>query len=190
LKLTRFLAAYATEFSINSSSDGRESVSYHAGGTWTAAAHPVAKAHSVDASSAWYVDEGWDWQEDWWSRCETPGPKVYVGNLPADVSREELDDIFEVYGKVLDVKVMQGRSRRTGQSCAFVVFSRVSEAESCVEAMRDGGIAVRPSEGGLIVKFADDQESQGYGKDAKRDVKSSPKLAPAKEDDQMAKGFQ
>lgn len=164
-KLTRFLASYPDEFSIQKSGDGRESVSHVLGGK-------AALGQPDHSTAAWYGDwipNSWE-AEEWlaerwedWDGAGSRGPKLYVGNLPADISQEELNAAFRAYGKVEDLKVMQGRSRRTGQSCAFVVYSNTLEAEECIKQMDQ--FVMRHGDGCITVKYADDQDSKGYAYD-------------------------
>ena len=47
-----------------------------------------------------------------------PG-KIFVGNLPNDITKEVLYQVFSTYGLVSDVHVMVGKSD-SGQACAFI----------------------------------------------------------------------
>jgi len=86
--------------------------------------------------------------------------KLYVGNLPADISEKPLKNVFRKYGLIEDIHIMHGRSKKTRQSGAMIVFSTEAESKSCVEAMALG-YEFRLGEGDLIVKFADDQAAPG-----------------------------
>lgn len=86
--------------------------------------------------------------------------KLYVGNLPSDVAEDELHGIFGQFGKIEDVYVMQGRSKRTGQSCAMIVYATEADSHRCKLAT-ESGFEVRAGEGDLVVKFADDQDAPG-----------------------------
>eukprot|EP00919_Chromeraceae_sp_WS-2016_P035644 GHVR01084551.1.p1 GENE.GHVR01084551.1~~GHVR01084551.1.p1 ORF type:complete len:337 (+),score=49.82 GHVR01084551.1:19-1029(+) len=63
------------------------------------------------------------------SRC------VFVGNLPEDVSKREIEDLFQKYGKIRGVTIK--RNRNGGSSFAFVNFDDIREAEDAVRG-RDG----------------------------------------------------
>lgn len=67
--------------------------------------------------------------------------KLFVGNLPADTTQEELGIIFETYGHVLDVHLMPGKAV-SGQSCAFVIYGTADEAECAIRSL-DGVYSVR-----------------------------------------------
>mmetsp|Transcript_56713 Transcript_56713/g.105006 ORF Transcript_56713/g.105006 Transcript_56713/m.105006 type:complete len:237 (-) Transcript_56713:80-790(-) len=86
----------------------------------------------------------------------TPGPKLYVGNLPADITEHALQYVFSTYGVVTDIHIMTGRSK-SGQSSAFVNYSNQQEASTCLAAL-EGGYEIRPGEGFITARYADDQQ--------------------------------
>jgi len=59
------------------------------------------------------------------------GSKLYVGNLNYSVTSEDLYGLFSSYGKVTDIKVIEGKG------FAFVEMSSSSEAEEAKEALRE-----------------------------------------------------
>jgi CUG-BP- and ETR3-like factor len=78
------------------------------------------------------------------------GIKLFVGQLPKDVTNEYLKPMFEEYGNVLEVAVI--RNKATGESrgnsraefavwrlisigCAFVTFSTREECEKAIAAL-------------------------------------------------------
>lgn len=61
---------------------------------------------------------------------------IYVGNLPAEVTDEELRTLFEKYGKVLAASVAREKATGTSQEYGFVEMSVKSEARDAVEALR------------------------------------------------------
>eukprot|EP00933_Yihiella_yeosuensis_P076815 TRINITY_DN86778_c0_g1_i1.p1 TRINITY_DN86778_c0_g1~~TRINITY_DN86778_c0_g1_i1.p1 ORF type:complete len:271 (-),score=73.07 TRINITY_DN86778_c0_g1_i1:252-1001(-) len=63
--------------------------------------------------------------------------KLWVGNLPADVSPPEMHKVFGAYGKVLDVNILPARSR-SGQLCGFVHFEAAAQADACMAALGNG----------------------------------------------------
>eukprot|EP00927_Polykrikos_kofoidii_P026274 TRINITY_DN2342_c0_g1_i1.p1 TRINITY_DN2342_c0_g1~~TRINITY_DN2342_c0_g1_i1.p1 ORF type:complete len:397 (-),score=71.93 TRINITY_DN2342_c0_g1_i1:45-1163(-) len=88
--------------------------------------------------------------------------KLYVGNLPGDISQECVESVFKTYGRLEDVHIMTGRSK-SGQACAFVVYQSVADADSAVLAMQKG-YEIRPGEGPLVVKAAEEGKGKGKGK--------------------------
>eukprot|EP00927_Polykrikos_kofoidii_P034986 TRINITY_DN2956_c0_g1_i4.p1 TRINITY_DN2956_c0_g1~~TRINITY_DN2956_c0_g1_i4.p1 ORF type:complete len:327 (+),score=44.48 TRINITY_DN2956_c0_g1_i4:97-1077(+) len=89
-------------------------------------------------------------------------PKLYIGNLPGDITRDAIETVFSTYGTLEDVHVMNGRSK-TGHSCAFVVYSTIDEAETAMAAMQTG-YEIRPGEGNIVVKSAEAGKGKGKGK--------------------------
>ena len=126
----------------------------------------------------WSSGDKWDWQEgkegwdetaEWSSQYDdawagynraSGASKLYIGNLPATITKDSLQKVFGAYGKVEEIHVMQGRQKRTGQSCAA---SR-KDAENCRRKMRNGCEFNNKGDGHLIVKYADDQQHKGKGK--------------------------
>jgi len=86
------------------------------------------------------------------------GCKLYVGNLPADITKDAIDMVFSTYGRVLDVHVMNARAKN-GQSCAFVIYTTSTEAKTCMAAMQTG-YEIRPGEGNIFVKHADEAKGE------------------------------
>ncbi|CAK0797540.1 unnamed protein product [Prorocentrum cordatum] len=62
--------------------------------------------------------------------------KLFIGNLPADVTQDELKTTFQQYGQLqdLDVHIMAANRSRSGATCAFLVFSSAEEGQNCIEA--------------------------------------------------------
>ncbi|KAI5299687.1 hypothetical protein KEM56_003036, partial [Ascosphaera pollenicola] len=54
--------------------------------------------------------------------------RLYLGNLPRDVSKQELEDLFTDYGKITDTKIMNG--------FGFVEFEDPMDAKDVVPAFR------------------------------------------------------
>lgn len=88
------------------------------------------------------------------------GSKLWVGNLPADITPQQLEDVFKQYGKVEDVSILPNKSR-SGQVCAFVHYASPSQADACVQAM-SSGYELRPGEGELKVERPGSRKG-GYG---------------------------
>ncbi|KAI5283854.1 serine arginine-rich splicing factor [Ascosphaera aggregata] len=79
---------------------------------------------------------------------EGPGvsrTRLYLGNLPRDVSRQELEDLFTDYGKIVDTKIMNG--------FGFVEFEDPMDAKDVVpDFARTAGVDVVYTEVG---RYAD-----------------------------------
>jgi len=85
--------------------------------------------------------------------------KIYAENLPADITRDALETVFSTYGRVEDIHIMTGRAK-SGQSAAFILYTRSSDARSAIAAMEQG-YEIRPGEGNISVKIAHDRAGKG-----------------------------
>lgn len=89
--------------------------------------------------------------------------KLYVANLPNDITNEAMDMVFSTYGRVEDIHIMTGRSK-SGKACAFVRYTTPSAAQIAISALAQG-YEIRPGEGEILVKSADpDSRRDGKGK--------------------------
>ncbi|HOO77788.1 MAG TPA: RNA-binding protein [bacterium] len=74
---------------------------------------------------------------------------IYVGNLPYDVSDDELRQMFESYGAVASARVIMDRAAGRSKGFGFVEMPDRAEAEKAIEAMNGsevGGRALRVNE--------------------------------------------
>ena len=60
---------------------------------------------------------------------------IYVGNLSADVSDEDLKGAFEAFGKVDEAKVVTDKFSGTSRGFGFVEMPEQSEAQAALEGM-------------------------------------------------------
>lgn len=91
------------------------------------------------------------------------GGKLWVGNLPGDITREQVEKVFGVYGQVEEVNILPAKSR-SGQLCAFVNFATATQADACLAAMATG-YEMRAGEGELKVERPSDRRGKGgWGK--------------------------
>lgn len=63
--------------------------------------------------------------------------KLWVGNLPADCTKETLEGAFGSFGRLTEVTLLPNKSR-TGQMCAFVCYEDSSMADAALNAMQQG----------------------------------------------------
>lgn len=133
--------------------------------------HP-APAYGRDAGRSQYHDSGSRGYDrardhrDGGKGADTPrgggGTKLFVGNLPADITKEAMNLVFSTYGRLGDIHLMLGRAKN-GQSGAFVVYDNAEDAQTAVAAMATG-YEIRPGEGNIFVKYADDGKGKGNDK--------------------------
>jgi len=62
--------------------------------------------------------------------------KVFVGNLPPDLTEEELRMVFNTYGNTTDCHIMAGKAS-SGQSCAFVVYDSADGASTAIATLNN-----------------------------------------------------
>lgn len=63
------------------------------------------------------------------------GIKLHVKNLPETLTDEELKGLFEPFGTVTDVKVVQDKETQKGKGYGFVRFQTMEQATDAVEKM-------------------------------------------------------
>jgi len=76
--------------------------------------------------------------------------KIYVGNLPYDVSEQELRQEFEAFGEVTSVDIITDRYSGRPKGFAFVEMATKSEGEAAItglngKTMKDRTIVVNES---------------------------------------------
>ena len=54
-------------------------------------------------------------------RSNNTDSRIYIGNLPSDVRTREVEDLFEKYGKIVDVDIKLPRSGG-GPAYAFLEY--------------------------------------------------------------------
>ncbi|CAD7931072.1 unnamed protein product [Amoebophrya sp. A25] len=85
-----------------------------------------------------------------------PG-KIFVGNLPTDITKEVLRQVFSTYGVVTDVHVMVGKSD-SGQACAFVEYQQQIEAQTAINTLNNN-YEIREGCGKIVCRFYEKPDS-------------------------------
>ena len=64
--------------------------------------------------------------------------KIYIGNLPLEVTEEELRQQFASFGEVLSVSIMDDKYIGSGQTrgYAFVEMSSISEGTAAIASLK------------------------------------------------------
>ncbi|CAE8685690.1 unnamed protein product [Polarella glacialis] len=81
-----------------------------------------------------------------------PCTRLFVGNLPPEITTEALDYVFKSYGSVVKTHIMAGKSK-SGQSCAFIEYSAANEAETAMLTLHEK-YEIKPGAGPILVKRA------------------------------------
>jgi RNA recognition motif-containing protein len=80
--------------------------------------------------------------------------KLFVGNMPGDVSPEEIRIAFSKFGPIVEVYIMGGNRSRSGQSSAFVKFTTPDACNLAIQEMHMKGKIRHSDSDFLAVKFA------------------------------------
>lgn len=76
--------------------------------------------------------------------------KLFVGQLPFELTEHDLWGWFSPYGMILELAVL--RSGGLSKGCAFLTYATKSQASTAMRALH--GMQIAPSKR-LVVKFAD-----------------------------------
>jgi len=85
--------------------------------------------------------------------------KLYVGNLPFDVTEPDLQDLFGQAGTVSDVLLVQDKFTGKSRGFAFVTMGTEDEAQSAIEQLHGKPLGGRP----LTVNVARPREERSGG---------------------------
>ncbi len=85
--------------------------------------------------------------------------KIYVGNLPYDVTEEELREEFAAFGEVTSVNVIMDRYSGRPKGFAFVEMAVVAEGQAAITGMNEKTIRDRT----LTVDAARPRDDRGGG---------------------------
>jgi RNA recognition motif-containing protein len=62
---------------------------------------------------------------------------IYVGNLPVDVTKNELIEVFEQFGQITEVRLITGWSSSKSKRYAFIEMPSEDEARKAIEEMNE-----------------------------------------------------
>ncbi|MEI8234095.1 MAG: RNA-binding protein [Verrucomicrobiota bacterium] len=85
--------------------------------------------------------------------------KLYVGNLPFNVTEPDLQDLFGQAGTVSDVMLVQDKFTGKSRGFAFVTMSTEGEAQNAIEQFHGKALEGRP----LTVNVARPREERPAG---------------------------
>jgi len=61
--------------------------------------------------------------------------RLFVGNLPKDLTNEELTDLFSIYGKVESAKIITDVDTGESRGFAFVEMGSMLEGKSAIDKL-------------------------------------------------------
>ena len=85
--------------------------------------------------------------------------KMYVGNLPFDVSEQQLRDHFAPYGMVTELNLMMDRETGRPRGFAFVTMDEASNMERAIRELDGKELAGRA----LKINEARPRENRSFG---------------------------
>jgi RNA recognition motif-containing protein len=74
------------------------------------------------------------------------GKKLYVGNLPFQVTEEEIREVFSAHGEVQSVNIITDRETGRSRGSCFVEMENADKAMSELNGKDLGGRALRINE--------------------------------------------
>lgn len=86
------------------------------------------------------------------ARQGAPGCKLYVGNLPASITKHAMKEAFGRFGEVTDTHVLSGKNQH-GALAGFVTFSDARAANEAMLQM-NRNYEFEPGMGSITVKEA------------------------------------
>jgi len=81
------------------------------------------------------------------------GASLYIANVPRDLTSEDLKQIFEPFGKIIQSRVAVDKHTNLSKGIAFVLYSKNSEAQAAIEGLHEKPIPGRTEK--LSVNFTD-----------------------------------
>ena len=84
---------------------------------------------------------------------------IFVGNLPYEITENELKDMFSAHGTVNRIKMLTDRDTGRPRGIAFVTMDDVKEAQAAIKATDGQELGGRP----MKVNQARERDSQGGG---------------------------
>lgn len=89
--------------------------------------------------------------------------KIYVGNLPFDVTEEELREEFAAFGEVESVAIPTDRYSGRPRGFAFVEMPQVSEGQAAIAGLNEKTLKERTLKVSAARPRSDDRGGGGYG---------------------------
>ena len=68
---------------------------------------------------------------------------IYIGNLPYNVSEEELKELFSQFGEVSSSSIIMDRFSGQSKGFGFVEMPQNSEAEDAIKALNESALKGR-----------------------------------------------
>eukprot|EP00913_Durusdinium_trenchii_P016906 g15894.t1 len=76
-----------------------------------------------------------------WIEREKGGVKLFVGRLPREVNKTQLEDCFKEFGEVLEVFIIASQAA-SGVGCAFVRMASIDAAEEAINDLHEQRVLI------------------------------------------------
>ena len=84
-------------------------------------------------------------------KCEN----IYVAGFRDIFTKEKIRELFNLYGEVVDVKLLDTQEKKYSKGVSFVKYTSAAEAESAIVNMNTRDMSEWGGEGTLTVKYAE-----------------------------------
>ncbi|KAJ7963439.1 Heterogeneous nuclear ribonucleoprotein like [Quillaja saponaria] len=95
----------------------------------------IAESVEDEQKSSFLVDDDEKEKHNQLLALPPHGAEVFIGGLPRDVSEEDLRDLCDPIGEVLEVRLMKDRDTGEGKGYAFVAFKTKEDAQKAIEEL-------------------------------------------------------
>jgi len=68
---------------------------------------------------------------------------IYVGNLPFDISEDELSEVFTEFGAVSSTKIIQDRETGRSKGFGFIEMDNDDEAQEAIKSLNGNSVKGR-----------------------------------------------
>jgi RNA recognition motif-containing protein len=93
---------------------------------------------------------------------------IFVGNLPLELTEDELRDEFSAFGQVKSVNIMNDRDIGSGQPCGYGFVEMVLESEGTAAIAGLGGKTIRGRTIEVIESLCFSDHVEGKSLDGRR----------------------
>ncbi len=87
------------------------------------------------------------------------GTKLYVGNLPFEISEQDLESSFSAHGEVVSARIITDKFTGRSRGFGFVEMTDDSSANDAIEKLNGTNLGGRE----IVVNEARPQEKRGGG---------------------------
>jgi len=84
--------------------------------------------------------------------------RLFVGNIPFSMSEDQIRELFEEFGSIVNCKLIMNRDTGRSKGFGFVEFETKEEAEAAIAAMNNKEVQGKA----LVVNEARPQEKKDF----------------------------